>query len=1508
MEYNSYQLVSQYTGSLNTGSYLTQTDYSMFVQGFTSDLWYGFSANDVIELGVFDYSQNQIAWGILSQDKKYKTYQYTYLNTLDFPVTYSYSQLISDFILYKNDKILVSPPTQLTNSFGISDGNYILTYNFTREMAGTINAPLVIKEISSLRKELKLVPLKESTLQYEAFCRKKILLSDISPLYLQLTQNCPYGQIFNQISSKYINEINTLKTIFFLNTDGAVLDFLKNIYEDLIIYTNTPKDTQGNVIGDPDRLVRIQGIRTYFNNFLMSNINTLSDFTTIDNNFNAFVSASVERKFLPIGQNPSEQYVKAKAFIYDFFTVYFYNPITTLLSTTYNEKYFSYLRNALNLGNGTLLPIVIHDYLDERIDINDPLTLLIKLQNELPSDVMANANCWISNISQVPYVVDTIIKSPGSFNTIQIGPPNFSITIPNINYGNVNKSYTATDLQNNSSTNREVSVSKKQSEINIDYTDFKNFIIFSSAEMRVNIFKNKSISIFELTSSLQTLENKNNAFILASSSIYPYYTQEYDNIQLQLDEIIDGFDGYESYLYRGGYYQYNGEEFISSSYVTEMDTSASYYDKYNRDSLVNNTPQHILLDNNNDDYIIFLSMMGHFFDNLYVYIANLPSEKVASEGVNEAFTRTVIDYMLETFGWKLDDTLEQASLLNNFLTSNEINGLSSMSAEDRIKTIRNRILINLPQIYKTKGTEEAVRLVLSCYGIPSTLLSIREYGGVNYTDENASYTQYERAYMYQWDTSSVYDHFRTSYPGKIKTIEYKFSIPDSNPYSYTNEQIQWGVIAGNVVSAGDISGSGKIHGGFVRERGKNLGRVFFAVGYKGVEDFKIYSDPIPIFDGNVYSVMIRRNDPDPMYQYSSDYNKIPTKYELHVRRNEMGRPVIKSVTSFMNYSEDINYKFDTGDGYLMIGGWFYAHNGQGYTGTFDKLMLWLDPLPDKNFEDHVNNINSYSFSGSREAHKSLIYRMHVDYPFDMQQFAPGTVFDPPRYGLVGPYVRWMGKWINANPYYSVTGSLINSRFETETGVEISSPFGYLMSWATWSGSQEIVYDSTAIGCARSQSTYPYQFKIIDVPCTSTISKYGPNRFRNEKIKYVSQSYEVRFDNLAKSTFTPKNFTAPDSNTVGFFVDPSDFKNKDILRYFGNFDFMNIIGNPSNAYSESYNQLNLIRKQYANYLNSYSGSNPRFNEMMTLYKLYFNKSIFDTIQNLSPARNKVLTGVLIEPSILERPKYQYKHVESELNSGSVYYYETTASKYFRSPNTKLVELTMNSSSLLFADFNIDDAILAGTNFATYTLPSNPTIDLNMSYINYPSRQYPINYLKDGIYISDISDKYQMGHFANDSYQTPSDMVYLSHPTGSIKYYMLKKWDTYTIWSKSGSWNRTDNPNINFYATSSIKLYEYVVVTDHLYNNLVFSISNGSYFEPAGGYPRNHQLHKRDLFSLYKLKSLGNENKQIISGSYFRSQQTSLTTIGEDGLEDGSLPVQSIDVGNVNLVQSNNVINQ
>ena len=1256
----------------------------MFVKGFQGDLWYGLSEFDVIEVGLWDRNKNEIGWGTAHQSKSYDTVTVSHYNTLNNVVTYSYQELKPDYILHGTKDLLVDTPNQVSQSFNVPSGSYFITYNNTREMAGSPLSPLVIKDIAPSRKELKLYPLSASNSSYTAFCQHKFLMDNVSPLYVRTLDECPYGQIYNQVSSLYTTEINTIKNLFFISSDGEMLTFFRNLYEDLLLYSSTPVLSVAGLEVVSQNFIRVQGINTYFNDYLLSNSTMVVNFDALDTKFSVFTSASIERKFFPAGPHPTQEYVNAKAFVYDFFIKYFYTPVSTTLRTAFNDKYFGYFKNALNVGDNRLLPILSVGMMDERTLPDDPFTLLVKLKDELPIDLPTQTHCWVSNISQVPYVVSAIISTDVSQTVHTIGPPNFSIPIPNASLTNTNVAYTANDLRMDEQTERQLTISKNINELSVDYTNFSNFVVFSSAEMRLKIFKNKAISLYSFSSSLDVLNDTANTFLAASGSIYPYYDREYASIQGQMDSIVNTFDGYESYLYNSGKYDFENGAFVSASYVADQDSAATSYDKDNRDSLVNTCPEHILVNSDNDDYIIFLSMIGHFFDDIYIYIANMPSEKKLGNDPTSEFTRRVVDYMLETFGWKTDDSLEQANLLNNYLTSDQMAGLNAMSAEERLKTVRNRILTSLPQIYKTKGTEEAVRLILACYGVPSVLLSVREYGGVTYDDPKASYTLYERVYMRQWDTSSKYDSYDLQLPSDAHTYLFKVSVDSSEPYTYGKEQILFGRVEDT--SRTSLSGSGEWAVGFVRIPKKDSGKIFFRVGYKNNESFMFYSPEFPLFDGNIYSVMLRRNYPDSGFEFDPNYDAVPAKYDLWVKRNEFGSQLVNLTSSAVCYDPDTNVRFGQG-GTLKIGGWFADWNGQGYTGAFDKFQVWKEPLPNSNAEDYTNNFSAYSFRGDTVPYETLYFRMHTDYPFNQLE---------------------TGRWVNGNPYFT---SESFTKIQTLYPLVTPGDVDYIVSSMAWSGSTKIVDGPCG---PVSQSVYPYQFKVLDYPSTWGISKYGPNKFRNEKTRFVSQSVEARFDNLDRSTYVDPSATAPDSNQVGFFVDPQDFKNRDIVRYFGNFDFMDVIGDPGYQYSQSYDSLKLFRKEYAEDRNQYSGSRTLFNEILTTYKLYFNRSVFESIRNVIPARTNALLGVVIEPTILERPKYQLKTI----NTSGSYAFEVGVGHY--APKTCSL---MSMSAVI--------------------IPSQ-SLDLNLGYVNLPTADYPVNY--GGNYIRDLSDEFELGHFA------------------------------------------------------------------------------------------------------------------------------------------------------------------
>ena len=81
--------------------------------------------------------------------------------------------------------------------------------------------------------------------------------------------------------------------------------------------------------------------------------------------------------------------------------------------------------------------------------------------------------------------------------------------------------------------------------------------------------------------------------------------------------------------------------------------------------------------------------------------------------------------------------------------------------------------------------------------------------------------------------------------------------------------------------------------------------------------------------------------------------------------------------------------------------------------------------------------------------------------------------------------------------------------------------------------------------------------------------------------------------------------------------------------------MELIGDPSNLYSDKYYDLRNENYQY----NTNGNKRTYFNELLTVYKFYFDKSIFSAIKNIIPARANAYMGVIIEPTLLERPKYQ-----------------------------------------------------------------------------------------------------------------------------------------------------------------------------------------------------------------------------------------------------------------------------
>ena len=1386
MLYNSYQFISTTNAPINSGSYLSSNDDILLGEIVSSsNIWVGKSSRDIIELSIWDLSENLLGWGILSGSIQ-NSASITYLNELNIPSTFPVATETNGFIQYNNEKLLIYPVDDLASINYYMTGSYSLIYNSMRNMAGNVNAPLVIKDISPSRTEIKILPQGEITADFIAFYSGQFLIGDVYQEYVSQLSNFPIGNIYNSIKNDYVSEINTLQSIASLNSDGAIIEFINNLYEDSYVYSS-------NIIGG--QLIRTQGIKSYFFNYLLSNFSAATTFDILDSTFESFVSQVVNAKFSNSNTFNNVSYASAVKFVHDIIQVYYYQVISNTLRISFIDTFQSPLKNALNIGDNKLYPILNQS---SYVEDDGNISLIVKLKTALDINILIGDVCWISNITLAPIILNVSINSKTTGTTYKIGNPDFSILNKNNSNLNENKTYSATDVSVNSIDRQNVSISKKIKELNIDYSNFVNFIVFSSAEMRIKIFKNKQLQIANLNTQISNL-NAQIADNLSQNITSPIYASELLDLNIKLECVFESFDGFESYLYDSNTYLVFNGTFSNMDAVLAMDAAAIEFDEQNRDSLIHNTPDYILKDVNNDDYIIFLSLIGHFFDNIYIYISSLPSSKITGYSETEMLTQKVVSAVLEEMGWNIDDILSDESLQTYYLNTDK----NIISASDRAKIIQNRLLKNLPIIYKTKGTSTSIDLLLSCYGIPASLLNIREYGGYSPTI-TSSYTFFENSYMYTWSPSSPHDMF--SLDGISGANSFLFKVCFNNPtyYNVNDNNILIGMINTNGVGqfplSSSLSGSGEWAAGIIRTNSDNGGKIYFRVGYKGQELFNIVSDEFPLFDGNIYSVLIRKENVDPNFDigsFSGSLDNIPRTYDLIIQRNQSGIEVKQVSVKYLNYNTTADYVFEGSAGSrIVIGNWFLPWNTTPLNGSFDKLEIFNNVISDNAFNAYVNNINSYA-NDMTFTSENLLFRMHIDYPFNVSSSIT---------------------WHNANTYYA--NSLVNSN--------------------GWIGAYTSSYNSASCGPAIIP-IYPYQFTEFSYPNTINASNYGPNQFHNEKIQKIEQEVYCRLDDVATSTANI-NSSTPSSNLLGIFLDPQDFKNKDIIRQFGNYNVMSLISDPSFMYSGEYTSLKQLRAMYVATKKT-EKQVTLFNELMTVYRLYFNKSIFESIKKLLPARANVFSGILIEPTILERPKYEFKPLGIDLNAGDILYQEINLS------NAVANQFMMGLEYIESGSFNQLD------------------FGMNLSYIESPNTIYPNN-----SYITYAPDDYQLGINMNTN---TGQVVNPYFPSSSL--YPLKRWKKYQF---STSNETTIQPH------ASVYLYDYVLLTSQSFSTLIgtstinsnipkFNTGNHDYYQLVNGVPRNHTSHKQRIFSAY---SSFNKNKKTI---YKSSSQTM----------SGSLPILS-----------------
>jgi len=474
----------------------------------------------------------------------------------------------------------------------------------------------------------------------------------------------------------------------------------------------------------------------------------------------------------------------------------YYNQFNNKINARENvdEFYISFGNNRNFIAVNSQLETVISGS-------TDPTSILIKLYKPLPSEFEIDQQLQIiSKVGETQvYSVDFQPNLEFIDNLLSLKGPNYNIDIKD-RINNSTPPKNLNDLVNTISSQSYYQFNNLNSQKGIilrkDWSDWNQFVKYSSAKERLNNFKSKISSIESYETELAALET-----ITGVTSGTPDYSSSYNNISNNINNIIRKFDSYEYFLYYitgsnswpkySTTYPYKNYSITSSAALNwfgstnELDPyyntgknqilSASLYDENNQDYLYFLIPPFITNNNNNDQYLKFVNMTGQTFDEMYLYTEAVEQVRNTDSSLTgDVLPLGLADEVIESLGFDtygndfnsigfnvngvgvyptagsgleyIDRYIDIASgsVINYYdqqqSTLGYVIALADPSfpypIDNAAQEIYKRIFHNMVSLVKRKGTVTGLRQLINIWGVPNTMLRISEFGGKNKDDEN----------------------------------------------------------------------------------------------------------------------------------------------------------------------------------------------------------------------------------------------------------------------------------------------------------------------------------------------------------------------------------------------------------------------------------------------------------------------------------------------------------------------------------------------------------------------------------------------------------------------------------------------------------------------------------------------------------------------------------------------------------------------------------------------------
>ena len=352
---------------------------------------------------------------------------------------------------------------------------------------------------------------------------------------------------------------------------------------------------------------------------------------------------------------------------------------------------------------------------------------------------------------------------------------------------------------------------------------------------------------------------------------------------------------------------------------------------------------------------------------------------------------------------------------------------------------------------------------------------------------------------------------------------------------------------------------------------------YLQLSLSGSEGYKsVTSSVFPIYDGDLWNVALQRKS-------ASDATNIDQTYTLFLKK-AVGETLTFNSVSTMSFSaSQASYKSSyTSSEWLYMTDSGSNVDGGWFSGSLQEFRIWNFVLPENQIDIHAKAPLAYAGGTTSSYYDNLEMRLPFTeiYEHDIPGVANNTAYS--------------SSTVSYLKSYQPTASLVN--------------FG----------------------------TVNKAYKEFEIENNFELPNIGANRKTSNKIR-IEENYlekDSHLNTYIRSEIKSNDYAPVDSPKLDINFNPQQPVNEDIMSDFAGLEFDDFIGDPRDLYNPSYKDLENIRKLY---FQRFDKRNDFFDFIRLIQ--YYDSTLFDHIKSLVPYRAHESVGLVIEPHLLERPKYE-----------------------------------------------------------------------------------------------------------------------------------------------------------------------------------------------------------------------------------------------------------------------------